>query len=105
MSNGKSPKRLQIIFDEGTLAAIERLKNASGSAATAADVIRDALGFYEYTRQQVVEEGRDVAFLKSGTDPSVVKLAFSIRQALSLRTKQPTRDDLDHKDLQVAQHG
>lgn len=64
------------------MAALDRLNDAQGGGAIA-NVIRDAIGFYEYTRQQVLDEGRDVAFLQSGSDPVIVKLPFSVRQVLA----------------------
>ena len=67
------PKKLQVNFDEGAMQIIENLKKATGG--TAADVIRDALGFYEWARQQR-ENGLVVGTIRNGRAESEVLLPF-----------------------------
>jgi hypothetical protein len=67
-------KKVQVNFDDRALDVIERLKAATGS--NAGDVLRDALSFYEWARQQHVE-GKKVGTIENGKGVSEVILPFS----------------------------
>ena len=71
------PKKLQINFDAGAIATIERLKTASGSSS-AADVIRDALGFYDWARKQR-QAGLTIGTIRNGKAEAEVILPFDLR--------------------------
>lgn len=79
------PKKVQVNFDDGALAVIERLKDATGS--NAGDVIRDALSFYEWARQQY-DDGRRVGTIENGKSVSEVVLPFELRGMLKPSLKK-----------------
>lgn len=56
----KKTQRIQVVFDERALEVLEQLKESTGKSM--ADVVRDALGFYDWARQQV-EAGKSVAIV------------------------------------------
>jgi hypothetical protein len=72
-------KKVQVNFDDGALDVIERLKEATGS--NAGDVIRDALSFYEWARQQH-DEGKKVGTIENGKGVSEVILPFELRRKI-----------------------
>ncbi|NCJ08249.1 hypothetical protein GS597_17390 [Synechococcales cyanobacterium C] len=72
-------KKIQVNFDDGALEVIERLKQAT--SANAGDVIRDALSFYEWARQQY-DAGRKVGTIENGKGVSEVILPFELRGML-----------------------
>ncbi|MGF1603167.1 MAG: hypothetical protein ACFCU8_14315 [Thermosynechococcaceae cyanobacterium] len=78
-------KKVQVNFDDGALDVIDRLKDATDS--NAGDVIRDALSFYEWARQQY-EEGRKVGTIKDGKGVSEVILPFELRGMLKQSNKE-----------------
>jgi hypothetical protein len=78
-------KKIQVNFDDGALAVIERLKDATGS--NAGDVIRDALSFYEWARQQY-DEGKKVGTIANGKGVSEVVLPFELRGMLKPAQKK-----------------
>jgi IS1 family transposase len=51
-------KRVQVVFDERAVEVLERLQASTGGSM--ADVVRDAVGFYEWAREQV-EAGKSIA--------------------------------------------
>jgi hypothetical protein len=73
------PKKVQVNFDDGALEVIELLKEATGSSA--GDVIRDALSFYEWARQQYMD-GKKVGTIDHGRGVSEVILPFELRGML-----------------------
>jgi hypothetical protein len=73
-------KKVQVNFDDGALEVIDRLKEATGS--NAGDVIRDALSFYEWARQQH-DEGKKVGTIENGRGVSEVVLPFELRRKIS----------------------
>lgn len=68
----ESGKLIQLKFDADGAAILKRLRWAQGPDATTADVIRDALAFYEWTRQQL-DAGYELALHKNGVPASVVE--------------------------------
>jgi hypothetical protein len=72
-------KKVQVNFDDGALEVIERLKDATGT--NAGDVIRDALSFYEWARQQYAD-GKKVGTIDHGKGVSEVILPFELRGML-----------------------
>jgi hypothetical protein len=72
-------KKVQVNFDDGALEVINRLKDATGS--NAGDVIRDALSFYEWARQQY-DDGKKVGTIENGKGVSEVVLPFELRSML-----------------------
>jgi hypothetical protein len=72
-------KKVQVNFDDGALDVIERLKSATGS--NAGDVIRDALSFYEWARQQY-ENGKKIGTIENGKGVNEVILPFELRGLL-----------------------
>jgi hypothetical protein len=72
-------KKVQVNFDDGALEVIERLKDATGS--NAGDVIRDALSFYEWARQQY-DDGKKVGTIENGKGITEVILPFELRGML-----------------------
>ena len=54
----RKSRRVQVIFDERALEVLAALQKSTGKSM--AEVVRDALGFYDWARQQQ-EEGRSVA--------------------------------------------
>ena len=70
-------KKVQVNFDDGALEVIERLKEATGS--NAGDVIRDALSFYEWARQQY-DDGKKVGTIENGKGVSEVVLPFELKK-------------------------
>lgn len=79
------PKKVQVNFDDGALDVIERLKDATGS--NAGDVLRDALSFYEWARQQYVE-GKKIGTIENGKGVSEVILPFELRGMLKSTPKK-----------------
>jgi hypothetical protein len=67
------PKKVQINFDDGAFAVIERLKEASGGDIGC--VIRDALSLFEWARQKV-DDGMVIGAIKNGTAVAEVILPF-----------------------------
>jgi hypothetical protein len=67
------PKKVQINFDDGAFAVIERLTEASGSDI--GGVIRDALSLYEWARQKV-DDGMAIGSIKNGRAVAEVILPF-----------------------------
>jgi hypothetical protein len=67
--------RVQVVFDADAMAVVENLKRARGSKTTTADVIRDALGFYEWVRRQL-DEGFQLGLLRDGKAVREVVLPF-----------------------------
>jgi hypothetical protein len=57
-SQEKKSRRVQVVFDDRALEVLDRLKASTGGSV--ADVVRDALGFYDWARQQTVD-GKSVA--------------------------------------------
>jgi len=51
-------RRVQVVFDERAVEVLERLRASTGGSV--ADVVRDALGFYDWARQQTAD-GKSVA--------------------------------------------
>lgn len=51
-------RRIQVVFDARAVDVLEQLQGATGGSV--ADVIRDALGFYDWARKQV-ESGKSIA--------------------------------------------
>ena len=58
MAAYSSRKRVQVVFDDRALEVLERLQASTGG--TVADVVRDALGFYDWAREET-EQGKAVA--------------------------------------------
>ncbi len=83
-ASSEVPRRLQIIFDHASQQAIDNLRAATGGSATAADVIRDALHFYDWVREQVQEKDCDIALAKDNELQAVVKLPFNFRKPTSI---------------------
>jgi hypothetical protein len=82
-------KKIQVNFDEGALEVIDRLKEATQS--NAGDVIRDALSFYEWARQQH-ENGKTVGTIENGKGVNEVILPFALRGILKSSSKKKERD-------------
>ncbi len=78
-------RKIQVNFDDGALEVIERLKGATG--ANAGDVIRDALSFYEWARQQY-DDGKKVGTIEHGKGVSEVVLPFELRGMLKPSQKR-----------------
>lgn len=78
-------RKIQVNFDDGALEVIERLKDATGS--NAGDVIRDALSFYEWARQQY-DDGKKVGTIEHGKGVSEVVLPFELRGMLKPSQKR-----------------
>jgi hypothetical protein len=78
-------KKIQVNFDEGALHVIDRLKEATGS--NTGDVLRDALSFYEWARQQH-EDGKKVGTIENGKGVSEVILPFELRGMLKSTSKK-----------------
>ena len=57
-SQEKKSRRVQVVFDDRAIEVLERLRASTGGGI--ADVVRDALGFYDWARQQTAE-GKSVA--------------------------------------------
>jgi hypothetical protein len=77
MENRRLP--LQLAFDEAAARAIARLQEASG-ARTPADVVRVALGLYDWAREQI-EAGATLAAVVDGAPVKEVTLPFRGRRA------------------------
>jgi hypothetical protein len=58
-------RRMQVAFDERAIRVIEGLQAATGHSAV--DVIREALGLYEWAREQVAA-GRSVAVVDHASE-------------------------------------
>ena len=54
----KKARRVQVVFDDRAVDMLERLQGSTGGSV--ADVVRDALAFYDWAREQVAE-GKSVA--------------------------------------------
>lgn len=63
-------RKIQIQFDGRALAMLDALRSASGRR-TIADVIRDALSFYDWCRRQVAD-GYVIAAVKGDHQKEVV---------------------------------
>lgn len=61
----KTSRRVQVVFDDRAVEVLERLRGATGSSI--AEVVRDALGFYDWARQQVAD-GKSVAVVDPKTN-------------------------------------
>lgn len=59
-------KRIQVVFDDRAVEQLERIRVASGAASTA-EVLRNALGFYEWVRKQVAS-GNTLAIIDNKRD-------------------------------------
>jgi len=77
----KMPKKVQVSFDDSALAIIARLQKASG-ATSLAEVLRAAVGLYDWAHEQI-QDGYAVGAFKEGVP---VKEVVLFRQA-----KQTTR--------------
>jgi Ribbon-helix-helix protein, copG family len=78
-------KKIQVNFDDGALEVIDRLKEATGS--NAGDVIRDALSFYEWARQQY-DQGKKVGTIQNGRGITEVLLPFELRGKLKSKSQK-----------------
>lgn len=56
----KKSRRVQVVFDDRALEVLERLQASTGGSI--AEVVRDALGFYDWAREQTIE-GKSVAVI------------------------------------------
>jgi len=68
-------KKIQVTFDDHAVEILETLKKASGAASNA-QVLREAIGFYDWAREEIVEKGRKVGAMKKGDVVSEVHLKF-----------------------------
>ncbi len=71
-------KKVQVYFDERSLKIIEELQVASGSQSMA-EVIRDALGLYNWTLR-MSRKGYSIGTIKDGKPIKEVILAFNMRE-------------------------
>jgi hypothetical protein len=72
-------RKVQVNFHEGALEVIKRLQEATGG--TMGDVIRDALGLYEWAREQQ-EKGYTIGTIKKGKAVRELILPFQWRAKL-----------------------
>lgn len=88
-------KRLQIVLDPETVLALGRIKADMGRSATSVDAIRDAIGFYEWVRQQIIDKGLDIGLVSDGELTTLVQLPFSFRRDLRSVDESSDRSSKD----------
>lgn len=69
-------RKVQVYFDENSIEIIEKLQKASGNKSMA-EVIRDALGLYNWTRK-MHEQGYSVGTIKNGKAIQQLVLPFEM---------------------------
>ena len=74
-------KKIQVNFDDDAVEVLDILKKAT--RGNYGDVIRDAIGLYEWTRQEY-EKGNAIGVIKDGVAIQEVILPFTV---LSLKHK------------------
>lgn len=81
------PKKVQVSFDDAALSIIARLQKASG-ATSMAEVLRAALGMYDWALEQV-EQGYSVGAFKAGAPTKEVVVFRQSRQAADPKKAAP----------------
>lgn len=89
------PKKIQVNFDDQALEVLEDLKDATHG--TYGEVIRNAIGLYEWARQEC-EQGRTIGTIENGRAVKEVVLPFTM-----LKSRKPQKEH--HSNYNIATDG
>ena len=78
-------KKIQVNFDDDALKVLDNLKDTTGGSY--ADVIRNAIGLYEWARQEYVK-GNAIGVIKDGVAVREVVLPFAVFSHSQFVSKQ-----------------